>query len=93
MAATATATTDEEIVTVRSVGNGWTAARWEQLRHDRGVRYEIIDGVLYVSASPSLFHQHVRGLLYMALFQQLDTTGAAYVFFAPRPFPPCRRCL
>lgn len=81
--AVATIPTVEEIITSRSIGNNWTAARWEELPHDADIRYEVIEGVLYMSASPSLLHQRVLGLLYTALFQRLDVPGAAYVFFAP----------
>jgi hypothetical protein len=34
----------------------WTAADWEALPED-GNRYEIIAGVLYMTTSPSLFHE------------------------------------
>ncbi|MDX1992382.1 MAG: Uma2 family endonuclease [bacterium] len=36
----------------------WTAADWETLPDD-GNRYEIIDGVLYMSTAPSFFHQWI----------------------------------
>ena len=34
----------------------WTNADWEALPSD-GNRYEIIDGVLYMTTAPSNFHQ------------------------------------
>jgi Uma2 family endonuclease len=37
----------------------WTAADWEVLPHGDGNRYEIIEGCLYVSTSPSLFHNWI----------------------------------
>ncbi len=36
----------------------WTYADWEQLPDD-GNRYEIIDGVLYVTTAPRYFHQWI----------------------------------
>lgn len=36
----------------------WTYADWERLPED-GNRYEIIDGVLYMSTAPSFFHQWI----------------------------------
>ncbi len=36
----------------------WTVADWEALPDD-GNRYEIIDGVLYMSTAPSFFHQWI----------------------------------
>lgn len=36
----------------------WTYADWEQLPDD-GNRYEIIDGVLYMTTAPSYFHQWI----------------------------------
>lgn len=36
----------------------WTYAHWENLPDD-GNRYEIIDGVLYMTTAPSLFHQWI----------------------------------
>jgi len=36
----------------------WTYADWEQLPDD-GNRYEVIDGVLYMSTAPSFFHQWI----------------------------------
>ena len=36
----------------------WTYTDWEQLPDD-GNRYEIIDGVLYITTAPSYFHQWI----------------------------------
>ena len=36
----------------------WTFGDWEALPDDEN-RYEVIDGVLYMSTSPSLFHQWI----------------------------------
>jgi len=43
----------------------WTRADWETLPHGDGNRYEIIEGYLYVSTSPSLFHNWVINSLAM----------------------------
>jgi Uma2 family endonuclease len=42
----------------------WTHETWEQLPHEDGNRYEIIDGELFVSPAPTLDHQGVLGELY-----------------------------
>ena len=54
----------------------WTYADWEQLSND-DKRYEIIDGVLYCSDVPSIFHQSIVGQLiqYLALPAKLDGFG------------------
>lgn len=44
----------------------WTVAHWERLPEDDN-RYEIIDGKLYMTTSPSFFHQWIVG----ALIEQL----------------------
>jgi len=69
-------------LTMRSTDATWTAADWEQLSDD-GNRYEIIDGVLYMSTAPSMFHQWISGRVYQALESQLGRTGIALVFYAP----------
>jgi hypothetical protein len=43
---------------LRSPHADWNLARWETLPAD-GNRYEVIDGVLYVTTAPSSFHQFV----------------------------------
>ena len=40
---------------LRSDDAAWNRARWERLPND-GNRYEVIDGVLYMSTAPSTFH-------------------------------------
>jgi hypothetical protein len=44
-----TATTAPPTLTLRSLDAGWDYARWEQELPDDGNRYEVIDGVLYVT--------------------------------------------
>ena len=48
-----------------------------------GRRYEIIEGELYVTPSPSSMHQTVSRRLQFALMSQLELPGIAYVFDAP----------
>ena len=69
-------------VTLRSTDATWTAADWERLPDD-GNRYEIIDGVLYVSTAPSAFHQWIVQEMYVALREQLALPGVGLIFLAP----------
>jgi len=41
---------------LRSLDASWSRERWEQLPAD-GNRYEVIDGVLYLTTAPSNFHR------------------------------------
>jgi Uma2 family endonuclease len=50
---------------------------------DDGLRHEIIDGVLYVSPSPSLPHQFTLGKLYQAIANFLDANPVGEVYLAP----------
>src|SRR6478672_1540958 len=43
---------------LRSPEADWDRARWETLPDD-GNRYEVIDGVLYMTTAPSNFHQWI----------------------------------
>ena len=38
---------------LRSLHADWDEARWSTLAHDIGLRYEVIDGILYMSTAPS----------------------------------------
>lgn len=49
---------------------------------DDGRRYEIIDGVLYVSPSPRTWHQTLSRRLQF-FFYQFEVAGQGYVFDAP----------
>ena len=42
----------------------WTYADWEELGRDDDNRYEIIDGVLYMTTAPKVFHQWIISNLY-----------------------------
>jgi Uma2 family endonuclease len=67
---------------LRSVDATWNEARWETLDHDN-YRYEVIDGVLYMSTSPSMYHQWISGQTIDVLKEQLQRKGLGYVFSAP----------
>jgi len=69
-------------LSMRSQDSGWNRARWEQLPDD-GNRYEVIDGVLYMSTSPSLFHQWIIREAFQILVVQIDKLGLGTTFFAP----------
>ncbi|HSH82342.1 MAG TPA: hypothetical protein VLA19_27760 [Herpetosiphonaceae bacterium] len=43
---------------LRSPTASWDLARWETLPND-GNRYEVIDGVLYMTTAPSTYHQYI----------------------------------
>lgn|SRR5574341_1604042 len=60
----------------------WTYADWESLPDD-GNRYEIIEGVLYMSTAPSSFHQWSVLRLYRLLGIPAEDQGIAYVYLAP----------
>lgn len=70
-----------ELVT-RSPGASWSYARWLKLPAD-GNRYEVIDGVLYMTTAPSFFHQWIASRIIRALQAQLEDSGVGIVAFAP----------
>ena len=78
---TITAPIEPDLVT-RSVTTNWNYARWSQLPDD-GYRYEVIDGVLYITTVPSFFHQWIASRIICALQAQLEDTGVGIVAFAP----------
>jgi len=59
----------------------WTVAELQQLPDD-GNRYEIIDGVLYVTPAPRALHQLVVGELFMLIKPYVKAVGLG-VLFAP----------
>jgi Uma2 family endonuclease len=60
----------------------WTYADYAALPED-GKRYEIIQGVLYMSPSPNSFHQEANALFVHYLIVHIKQTGLGRVFPAP----------
>ncbi|HWE64606.1 MAG TPA: Uma2 family endonuclease [Chloroflexota bacterium] len=60
----------------------WTYADWERLPDD-GNRYEVIDGVLYMSTAPSFFHQWITLQLVEHIGIPAKQQGLAIPAFAP----------
>lgn len=67
---------------MRSPDATWDRTRWEQLPAD-GRRYEVIDGVLYMTTAPSSFHQWIIRQIVRTLFEQIDDTGIGVTTWAP----------
>src|SRR6476619_3559430 len=67
---------------LRSADATWNRARWEQLPND-GNRYEVIDGVLYMSTAPSVFHQWIHRQTFVQLLRQLEEPGFGVMLYAP----------
>ena len=67
---------------LRSRTDDWTLARWEGLSND-GNRYEVLDGVLYLTTSPSLFHQWISQRVFLFLQLELVAVEGGFVFYAP----------
>lgn len=67
---------------LRSLRADWNRERWEQLPDD-GNRYEVIDGVLYMTTAPSAFHQWIVRQIVRALFAQIDDQGVGVTLWAP----------
>ncbi len=67
---------------LHSAEANWDRERWDELPDD-GNRYEIIDGVLYMSTAPSLFHQWISGQIQRLLYRQIDERGLGLTFGAP----------
>jgi Uma2 family endonuclease len=60
----------------------WTYTSYAALPDD-GKRYEIVDGVLYMSPSPSPPHQRIAGRFYYYLLTYVEFIGLGLVFQAP----------
>ena len=67
---------------LRSPHATWDRARWEQLPDD-GNRYEVIDGVLYMSTAPSPFHQWIIQQAARLLIRQIYEPGIGVVLWSP----------
>jgi Uma2 family endonuclease len=60
----------------------WTVADLDDLPDD-GNRYEVIDGELFVTPSPSARHQDAVGRLYRLLAEYLDAERVGHVYVSP----------
>jgi Uma2 family endonuclease len=60
----------------------WTVDDLQDLPDD-GQRYEVIDGELFVTPSPSYDHQTAVGLLHRRLAEYLDRERVGYAMLAP----------
>jgi Uma2 family endonuclease len=67
---------------LRSPDASWTYEMWERLPND-GNRYEIVDGVLYMSTSPSFWHQGTILLLVEHVGLPLKQRGIVFMSAAP----------
>lgn len=74
-------TVTPELVT-RSLDASWDYARWSRLPDD-GNRYEVIDGVLYMTTAPSFFHQWIIRQIVFALAEQIDRAGVGLTTWSP----------
>lgn len=67
---------------LRSFDEPWTYERWLTLPND-GNRYEIIDGILYMTTAPKFFHQWIISRIVRLLQMQVEESGFGLVIFAP----------
>jgi Uma2 family endonuclease len=67
---------------LRSPGDGWNYVRWEGLPAD-GNRYEVIDGVLYMTTAPSSFHQWIVRRMDRFVGIPFEDQGHGYTYTAP----------
>lgn len=67
---------------LRSHDATWDRVRWAELPED-GNRYEVIDGVLYMSTAPSAFHQWIIRQISLTFVDQLDRAGEGITLWAP----------
>ena len=80
MTATTTAAALEYVL--RSPDASWCYDKWEKLPNDSN-RYEVIDGVLYMSTSPSFRHQSAVLHLIQHVGMPLEQQGIAIMTMAP----------
>lgn len=69
-------------IALRSLDTTWDHARWSVLPDD-GNRYEVIDGVLYMSTAPSSFHQWIVYQIGRVLGEQINDTGVGVTVPSP----------
>ncbi len=70
-------------ITLRSLDAGWNYDRWERELPNDGNRYEVIEGVLYMTTAPSYFHQWIVRRLDQYIGVPLEQQGLAYAATAP----------
>jgi Uma2 family endonuclease len=75
-------TVAETQLLLRSTSADWTFERWETLPDD-GNLYEVIDGVLYMSTSPSAYHGWIVMRLIELVGLPAKNRGLVHVFTAP----------
>ncbi len=78
-----TEVTQQPDLFLRSLHADWDEARWSTLSHDTGLRYEVIDGVLYMSTAPSPKHQWITTRIVRGLHDQIEDKGLGIVLWAP----------
>ena len=76
-------TTATPTLVLRSLDRAWNYARWERELPADGNRYEVIDGVLYMTTSPSNFHQWIISRFLRSVGHPAEDAGLAYAFIAP----------
>lgn len=79
--ATAATSAPREMV-LHSSEATWTREHWDTLPND-GRRYEIINGVLYMSTAPSPWHQWISRHTQHLFYAQIDDLGLGITFNAP----------
>jgi Uma2 family endonuclease len=77
-----TTTINPPELSLRSMQANWDRGRWEQLPDD-GYRYEVIDGVLYMSTAPSAFHQWIIRQIFLTLYEQIDSQKIGTTLWSP----------
>jgi Uma2 family endonuclease len=70
-------------ITLRSLDAGWNYERWERELPDDGNRYEVIEGILYLTTAPGYFHQWIVRRLDQYVGVPLEQQGLAYAATAP----------
>jgi Uma2 family endonuclease len=78
-----TEVTQQPDLFLRSLHADWDEARWSTLSHDTGLRYEVIDGVLYMGTSPSPKHQWITNCLARKFFAQIQDKSAGIILWTP----------
>lgn len=77
-----TSTPESPELVLHSSEATWDREQWDALPND-GKRYEIIDGVLYMSTAPSPWHQWISRQTQRLLYKQIDDRGFGITFNAP----------